>query len=78
MLRYEKLRHEVLNEIQQSVAGDKTADLFLQLLPLIPEDDEVAIFIRHETAEELRKFRDCYAPLLREVAILCDIASHEL
>ena len=78
MGRYEQLRIDVWKEIHNSVTNEKMMNLLLQLLPLIPEDDEVVIYVPRETAEELRKFRDCYAPLLREVAVLCDVASHEL
>lgn len=78
MQDYTKLRHDVLAEISHRVVEDEVVDLLLQLLPLIPEGDEVNIFIKRETAEELRKFKDCYAPLLRHVAVLCDIALDEL
>lgn len=74
MGHYLRLRNEVLNQIRGRVAGDEVGELLLQLLFLIPEDDEVNIFVERRTAEELRKFKNCYAPLLREVANMCDIA----
>ncbi len=74
MNNYTELRNEVLRQIRNRVAGDEVGELFIQLLFLIPEDDEVSIFLERRTAEELRKFKDCYAPLLKEIAGLCDIA----
>lgn len=37
-------------------------------------DDTVSITLSRHTALELVKYRDCYAPLLREVARSCDEA----
>lgn len=73
---YAELRYEVIEEIRKSFGTEdgQIANLLLRLLPLVPEDDEVVVFIPCETAEELKKFKDCYAPLLREVANLCDSA----
>jgi hypothetical protein len=68
------LRNETLSEIKNRVSGDPVAELLLALIEFIPEDDEVSIFIPRQTVEGLQQYKDCYAPLLREVAQLCDAA----
>ena len=69
---HKNLRDETLSEIKNRVSGDPVAELLLSLIEFIPEDDEVSIFIPRQTVEELAQYNDCYAPLLREVAQLCD------
>lgn len=71
---YKNLRDETLFEIKNRIAGDSVAELLLALIEFIPEDDEVSIFIPRRTVEGLAQYKDCYAPLLREVAQLCDSA----
>jgi hypothetical protein len=72
MFYNKNLRNETLSEIKNRFSSDPIAELLLALIEFIPEDDEVSIFVPRRTAEELTQYKDCYAPLLREVAQLCN------
>lgn len=71
MFYYKNLRELTVAEIYNQGDTGQTSEVLAALLELIPDDDQVLIAIPRHTADELCKYINCYAPLLRQVAQAC-------